>query len=207
MTTVGSWDGRNYARVNLKLTERGERARSQKDLERDIRRALQPIPGIELALGYDRPIWVNLLGPDPDTLKQLINAFAEKVAKVPGIADMETSEKAASRRRGRPRHFGAAGRCHGASAARGRDGHVLAGTRRTELRGQCAAAEGGPKARLRSRQSVSVDQQARARRRAAHGAFASSRGDRRNDEPADHQAAGSPTTRRALRQRGGTSLG
>src|SRR6266498_262222 len=96
MTTVGSWDGRNYARVNLKLTDRGERARSQKDLERAIRYALQRIPGIELALGYDRPIWVNLLGPDPDTLKQLINEFAEKVAKVPGIADMETSEKAAN---------------------------------------------------------------------------------------------------------------
>jgi multidrug efflux pump subunit AcrB len=96
MTTVGSWDGRNYARVNLKLTDRGERARSQKDLERAIRYALQRIPGIELALGYDRPIWVNLLGPDPDILKQLINEFAEKVAKVPGIADMEISEKAAN---------------------------------------------------------------------------------------------------------------
>jgi len=96
MTTVGSFDGRNYARVNLRLTDRGERARSQKELERSIRAALKPIPGIELALGYDRPIWVNLLGPDPETLKGLINDFAEKVAKVPGIADMETSEKAAN---------------------------------------------------------------------------------------------------------------
>ena len=95
MTTVGNaWDGRNYARVNLKLTNRQARARSQKDLERAIRAALKPIPGIELALGYDRPIWVNLLGPDPDTLKQLISEFAAKVGKVPGIADMETSEKA-----------------------------------------------------------------------------------------------------------------
>ncbi len=95
MTTVGNaWDGRNYARINLKLTERTERARSQKDLERAIRNALKPLPGIELALGYDRPIWVNLLGPDPETLKRLIGEFAEKVAKVPGIADMETSEKA-----------------------------------------------------------------------------------------------------------------
>ena len=93
-TTVGSWDGRNYARVNLTLTPRGARARSQKDLEHAIRQALRPIPGIELALGYDRPIWVNLLGPDPEILKRLINEFAEKVAKVPGIADMETSEKA-----------------------------------------------------------------------------------------------------------------
>ena len=95
MTTVGNaWDGRNYARINLKLTDRTERARSQKDLERAIRQALRPIPGIELALGYDRPIWVNLLGQDPETLKRLISEFAEKVAKVPGIADMETSEKA-----------------------------------------------------------------------------------------------------------------
>jgi multidrug efflux pump subunit AcrB len=82
--------------VNLKLTDRGERARSQKDLERAIRATLKPIPGIELALGYDRPIWVNLLGPDPDTLKVLIDEFALRVAKVPGIADMETSEKAAN---------------------------------------------------------------------------------------------------------------
>jgi HAE1 family hydrophobic/amphiphilic exporter-1 len=95
MTTVGNaWDGRNYARVNLKLTDRESRTRSQKDLERVIRNALKPIPGIELALGFDRPIWVNLLGPDPDTLKKLISEFAAKVSKVPGIADMETSEKA-----------------------------------------------------------------------------------------------------------------
>jgi hydrophobe/amphiphile efflux-1 (HAE1) family protein len=96
MTTIGTQDGRNYARVNLRLLDRDKRNRSQKDLERAIRMALKPIPGIELALGYDRPIWVNLLGPDPDTLKTLINEFAEKVAKVPGVADMETSEKAAT---------------------------------------------------------------------------------------------------------------
>src|SRR5208283_1147 len=96
MTSVGTDDGRNYARVNLKLTDRGTRSRSQKDLERAIRAALRPIPGIELALGYDRPVWVNLLGPDPETLKKLIAEFAQKVAKVPGIADMETSEKAAN---------------------------------------------------------------------------------------------------------------
>src|SRR5215468_3593132 len=96
MTTVGTQDGRNYARVNARLTDRGARTRSQKDIETAIRTALKPIPGIELALGYDRPIWVNLLGPDPDTLKQLINEFADKVAKVPGIADMEISEKAAN---------------------------------------------------------------------------------------------------------------
>jgi hydrophobe/amphiphile efflux-1 (HAE1) family protein len=96
MTTVGTDEGRNYARINLRLTPRSARQLSQKDLERRIRDALKPIPGIELSIGYDKPIWVNLLGPDPETLTRLINEFAARVAKVPGIADMETSEKAAS---------------------------------------------------------------------------------------------------------------
>jgi len=96
MTTVGTEDGRNYARINLKLVEANARRRTQKDLERAIRAALKPIPGIELALGYDRPIWFNLLGPDPDTLSRLAQQFADKVAQVPGIADLETSDKAAN---------------------------------------------------------------------------------------------------------------
>jgi hydrophobe/amphiphile efflux-1 (HAE1) family protein len=96
MTTVGTEDGRNYARINLKLVERAKRSRSQMRLERLIRDALRPIPGIELAIGYDRPIWFNLLGPDSDTLSKLSAVFAAKVAKVNGIADLETSDKAAN---------------------------------------------------------------------------------------------------------------
>jgi hydrophobic/amphiphilic exporter-1 (mainly G- bacteria), HAE1 family len=96
MTTVGTEDGRNYARINLKLVNATQRKRSQKDLERAIRAALKPIPGIELAFGFDRPIWFNLLGPDPDTLSKLAQAFSAKVAQVRGIADLETSDKAAN---------------------------------------------------------------------------------------------------------------
>jgi len=96
MTTVGTEQGRNYARVNLKLADRKDRSRTQKEIERAIRTVLKPIPGIELAFGFDRPVWVNLLGPDPATLTTLITEFAEKVAKVQGIADLETSEKAAA---------------------------------------------------------------------------------------------------------------
>jgi len=96
MTTVGTEDGRNYARVNLRLTERSARKRAQRDLEALIRDALKPIPGIELAIGYDRPIWFNMLGPDSDTLAKLAKEFADKVAKIPGIVDLETSDKAAN---------------------------------------------------------------------------------------------------------------
>ncbi len=96
MTTVGTDEGRNYARINLKLTGRADRARTQKDLERAIRDAVRPIAGIELSVGFNRPIFVNVLGPDPDTLSVLIKDLQAKVAKVPGIADLETSDKAAN---------------------------------------------------------------------------------------------------------------
>jgi multidrug efflux pump subunit AcrB len=82
MTTVGSEEGRNYARVNLKLTDKAHRKRTQKEIEGAIRKQLKPIPGIELAFGFDRPVWVNLLGPDPEQLTILINQFAEQVAKI-----------------------------------------------------------------------------------------------------------------------------
>jgi len=96
MTTVGTDEGRNYARVNLRLTDRDARDRSQKTLEREIRKALAPIAGIELTLGFMRPIFVNLLGPDPQTLSSLMRDFQARVAKVPGITDLETSDKAAN---------------------------------------------------------------------------------------------------------------
>jgi hydrophobe/amphiphile efflux-1 (HAE1) family protein len=95
MTTIGTEEGRNYARVNLRLVDRKDRKRSQKEIERAIRAQLKPVPGVELAFGYDRPVWVNLLGADPETMTTLITEFAQKVAKVPGIADLEISEKAA----------------------------------------------------------------------------------------------------------------
>ncbi|CAG0963476.1 Multidrug resistance protein MdtB [Burkholderiales bacterium] len=96
MANVGTDEGRNYARVDLKLKPRRERARSQKVLEGAIRDALKPIPGVTMSVGFARAVFVNLLGPDPDTLSALMRDFAAEVAKVPGISDLETSDKAAN---------------------------------------------------------------------------------------------------------------
>ena len=93
MTTVGTDEGRNYARIMLKLVDRDKRAMSQSELEKAIRKLLQPIAGIETSVGFNRPIFVNILGPDPETLSGLINDFKARVVKVQGIADVELSEK------------------------------------------------------------------------------------------------------------------
>ena len=97
MTTVGTEEGRNYARINMKLTDR-ERAhaiaegRSSAISARHCCRS----PASSSTLGFDRPIWVNLLGPDPDTLSSIMREFQSRVAKVPGITDLENSDKAAN---------------------------------------------------------------------------------------------------------------
>ncbi|MCC6194972.1 MAG: efflux RND transporter permease subunit [Burkholderiales bacterium] len=92
MTTVGTGEGRNYARINLKLVDRSQR-RSQKELESQIRKTLRPIAGIELTLGFGRPIFVNILGPDPERLTELANELKGRFATIPGITDLELSEK------------------------------------------------------------------------------------------------------------------
>ena len=93
-TTVGesSNGARNSATLALQLVKPSERKRSQKEVESFIREALKPIPGIEVTLG-NFTVYVALLGPDTKVLDAEVQRLADKVAKVPGIADLTTSVK------------------------------------------------------------------------------------------------------------------
>ncbi len=85
--------GRNQATLNIGLTDRRERQRSQKQVEDAIRGQIAKLPGIEVSVGFDRPIYVAILGSDPVGLGQIATEFAEKVKKIPGIVDVELSFK------------------------------------------------------------------------------------------------------------------
>ena len=85
--------GRNQATLNIALTERHERKRSQKEVEDAIRKAIAKVPGIEASLGFDRPIYVAILGNDPVELARIATEFTEQVKKIPGIADIDLSVK------------------------------------------------------------------------------------------------------------------
>jgi len=93
-TTVGDTGNglRNSAQLAIQLTKPSERKRSQKQVENALRTALKPIPGISVSLG-NLPIYVALLGPDPNVLETEVLRLHDKVAKVPGIADLTTSVK------------------------------------------------------------------------------------------------------------------
>ena len=85
--------GRNQATLNIGLVDRGERKRSQKQIEDAIREKIAKIPGIDVSVGFDRPIFVTILGSDPEMLAKLSQDFAAKIAKIPGTTDIELSYK------------------------------------------------------------------------------------------------------------------
>jgi multidrug efflux pump subunit AcrB len=96
-TRVGTGDGKNYSRVLLKLTDRDvTHRRSQQALEKVIRDRVKTIAGISLSIGYQQAIFVSILGADADKLTTLSQALMAKMAKVPGIADLESSERGAN---------------------------------------------------------------------------------------------------------------
>ncbi|CAN5795748.1 efflux RND transporter permease subunit [soil metagenome] len=89
---TGNGGGRNSGMLNILLVKPAERHRTQKQVEKAIRAALKPIPGVEMSIG-ERPIYVALLGPDPKVLEVEVQRLADKVAKIKGITDLETSVK------------------------------------------------------------------------------------------------------------------
>jgi len=96
-TTVGTDDGKNYSRINLKLVDRKVTPRrSQKALEQAIRAKLVTIAGIELSVGFNKPIFISILGPDAEKLTELSQSVMKQVAKIKGITDLESSERGAN---------------------------------------------------------------------------------------------------------------
>ncbi len=92
-TWVGGAGQRNQAWLNIALKPRHERQRSQKQVEEAIRDMIAKVPGTDASLGFNRPIYVAILGNDAEGLARVANDFAEKVKKVPGVVDVESSVK------------------------------------------------------------------------------------------------------------------
>jgi multidrug efflux pump subunit AcrB len=92
-TGEGLSTGRNQAALNISLVERTLRQRSQKQIEDAMRADIAKIPGVEVSVGFDRPIWVTILGTDPELLTQVANRFADSLKKISGAVDVDTTVK------------------------------------------------------------------------------------------------------------------
>jgi multidrug efflux pump subunit AcrB len=95
--TVSTWVGgsgqRNQAWLNISMTDRKERSRTQKQVEEDIRSRVARIPGVDASVGFNRPIYVAILGNDAEGLARISEELAAKVRQIPGAVDVESSVK------------------------------------------------------------------------------------------------------------------
>ena len=96
-TTVGSDGNRNESTVGLKLVDLRTTKRPPKlEIQRAIRERLNRIPGVVLSVGFDKPIYVAILGPDPEKLKEVVGRVMAKMAEIKGITEIENSMTASN---------------------------------------------------------------------------------------------------------------
>jgi len=92
-TFVGGAGQRNQASLNIALKDKQDRSRSQQQVEDAIRELIAKVPGTDVSVGFNRPVYIAILGNDPEGLARVATEFAEKVKKIPGIVDVELSVK------------------------------------------------------------------------------------------------------------------
>ena len=97
-TTVGgNGEGFSTSRAatsfSISLKDKSERKLSQKEFEAKARDAIERIAGIELSVGWGKPIFVAILGNDSAQIARIAEEFAAKVRKIKGTVDVETTAK------------------------------------------------------------------------------------------------------------------
>ena len=88
-----SFGSNSKGNVNVTLKDRKDRSRNQFQVQDDLRLRLAKVPGIDIALGWNRPIYVAVLGPDPAVLEKITQDLSKRIATIKGITDLETSVK------------------------------------------------------------------------------------------------------------------
>mgnify|MGYP000506409225 FL=1 len=85
----GAWFG-------LELTDKEDRARSKKQLDDAIRKRLSTIAGLEVRVGWNRPIQIFVMGPEIRELDRISQEVVAKLKAIKGTVDVESSYKPTS---------------------------------------------------------------------------------------------------------------
>jgi HAE1 family hydrophobic/amphiphilic exporter-1 len=91
----------NNGRVFVKLKDKGDRERSQQEIQDGLRGALRGLPGVRANItgtptifgGFRQPIQVNVQGPEQERLKLAAEQVMEVLGNVPGVAEPTSSEE------------------------------------------------------------------------------------------------------------------
>ena len=214
-TQVGN-EGKNTARINLRLVPRSERSRSQKQLEQAVRERIARIPGVDMRVGWGGPIYVALLGNNDAEMARVMRDVKEQIGKIRGIRDVEITVKEGTPAlsvRLKPEIAAEYGLTHAQlgttlrALVAGESAGVLARAGRAELRRDDPVAARQPHRRRRRRQPQHPDRAPDVGRLARDGAVAGDRDDRPDVQSGEHPPPGPAASRRAVRQRRRTPLG
>lgn len=102
----GSQNGPNYGTINIKVVPVNKRKRGLKEIERVVANIAYSIPGLKnidysssganSLTGSDKPVTVELYGPDFTVLENLADVLKEKISRVPGVVDPSISREKAN---------------------------------------------------------------------------------------------------------------
>ncbi|MBC7622807.1 MAG: efflux RND transporter permease subunit [Aeromicrobium sp.] len=84
---------KNNAWFELQLVDKEARKRSQKELDDVIRKRLNRIAGLEINIGFNRPIQVFVMGPDIKELDRMSQDVIKKMKAINGVVDIDSSFK------------------------------------------------------------------------------------------------------------------
>src|SRR5688500_9262903 len=87
--------------IFVKLKEKGERSKSQVDVQTELRAALREIPGVRAFItgtptifgGFRQPIVVNVQGPEPSRLRIAADRVLATIRGVPGTAEPNSAQE------------------------------------------------------------------------------------------------------------------
>jgi HAE1 family hydrophobic/amphiphilic exporter-1 len=99
---TGNASGKNYASLYVKLKDRKDRERSQKQLTQPLRGRLNQIAGITVtnvgtldAVGGEKVISFSIIGPDQKVIQRIADDVVARIRELPGLVDLDTSSKPA----------------------------------------------------------------------------------------------------------------
>lgn len=99
---TGNAAGKNYASLYIKLKDRKDRVRSQKQLTPSLRQRLSQVAGITVtnvgtldAVGGEKTISFSVLGSDQKVIQKLADEVVGRIQTIAGLVDLDTSSKAA----------------------------------------------------------------------------------------------------------------
>jgi hydrophobe/amphiphile efflux-1 (HAE1) family protein len=84
---------KNSAWFEVKLKPRDQRKRSQKEVDDVMRERLKSIAGLEINIGWNRPIRIFVQGPDIRELDRISREVIDKIKAIKGTVDVESSFK------------------------------------------------------------------------------------------------------------------